>query len=457
MGSISVVGLAFNLTHVVGQLKEILEVINDAPEDFAIVVFQADRFARELDRLLSLEHRLSKDDKDYLQVQVNPRECHLTIEDLKSLVKQIKPAWNSDSNKSETERATEEMTLKERVIWLWKKEEVKKLVDKLQRQADRVRDSMEIIGFGYKVSINEDTVKIREDTAQIRRDAMETSKATIKMLEEVEKLVGAFRVGPAAVRADNNGVFSPFLADEITWHGQFRCKPGQNNGLPYFRDRDKLSNACYYGDWQKAMAALAYSSEVRKQEWVNCWRILASDRTEDSPSGYTPLHQAAYHGASREIVKELVEMGAWRLARTLRIGSSSKYGTPLDVARRHGWTHLYDVLSPIVRRPLRYDFLHDLQMRLNDLIREGFENNPAAHLECFVLPELEILTEFEHSRLWFPLQPELQDTRDGLAVQIILDREELVVILRWGRVERKLYRISRSETREISQAVVLSY
>jgi len=95
-------------------------------------------------------------------------------------------------------------------------------------------------------------------------------------------------------------------------------------------------------------------------------------------------------------------------------------------------------------------------MRLHDLIREGFKNNPEAHLECFVLPELEILTEFEHSRLWFPLQPELKDTREGLAVQIILDREELVVVLRWGRVERKLYRISRWETKEVSQAVVLS-
>jgi hypothetical protein len=100
--------------------------------------------------------------------------------------------------------------------------------------------------------------------------------------------------------------------------------------------------------------------------------------------------------------------------------------------------------------------LHDLQKRLNDLIREGFQNNPEAHLECFILPELEILTEFEHSRLWFPLQPELKDMREGLAVHIILDREELVVVLRWGRVERKLYRISRWETKEISQAVVLS-
>jgi len=153
MDPISVVGLAFSLPQVVGQLKEILEAINDAPEGFAIVIFEADRFARELDRLLSLEHRLSKGDNDYLRVQVNPRECYSTIEDLKRLAKQIKPTWNSDSNKSETERANEKMTLKERIVWLWKKEEVMKLAGKLQRQADRVRDSMEIFELYVKSRI----------------------------------------------------------------------------------------------------------------------------------------------------------------------------------------------------------------------------------------------------------------------------------------------------------------
>lgn len=143
------------------------------------------------------------------------------------------------------------------------------------------------------------------------------------------------------------------------------------------------------------------------------------------------------------------------LARTLRDGSSCKYSTPLEVARQHGWTHLYDILNPVVRRPLHFKILHDLQSRLHDLIRESFKTDTEAHLECFMLPELEVLTEFEHSRLWFPLQPELKDTREGLAVHIILDRQELVVVVRWGMVERKLYRVSRWETKEIHQAILL--
>jgi hypothetical protein len=105
---------------------------------------------------------------------------------------------------------------------------------------------------------------------------------------------------------------------------------------------------------------------------------------------------------------------------------------------------------------VHYGVLQDLQVRLHDLIREGFKNDSQAHLECFVLPELEILTEFEHARLWFPLQPELIDTREGLAVHLTLDGEELVVTLRWGKFKRKLYRITRWETKEINQAVILS-
>jgi Ankyrin repeat len=201
-------------------------------------------------------------------------------------------------------------------------------------------------------------------------------------------------------------------------------------------------------------------------------RVVGS-ASSDIPSGYTPLHQAAHHGASEEIVKTLLGMGAWSmlryafcimsignhllgLARTLRSGSSRIRSTPLDVARQHGWAHLFDILSPVVRRTVHYGVLQDLQDRLHNLIREGFKNDPQAQLECFVLPELEILTEFEHARLWFPLQPELIDTREGLAVHLTLDREELVVTLRWGRVERRLYRITRWETKEINQAVILS-
>lgn len=76
-------------------------------------------------------------------------------------------------------------------------------------------------------------------------------------------------------------------------------------------------------------------------------------------------------------------------------------------------------------------------------------------MDCFLLPELEILMEYDRSRLWFPLNPELPDTREGLAVHIILEGNELVAVVRWDRVKKKNYRISMSGVQEIEQAVVL--
>jgi hypothetical protein len=99
----------------------------------------------------------------------------------------------------------------------------------------------------------------------------------VDIKEDTKKLAETFpRVDATAANSDNSGVFSPFLADGITWHGQFRCKPGQSTTLPYFRDRDKLANAIYYGDWTKAMALLTRSRQVHRQRWVNCWRICQS-------------------------------------------------------------------------------------------------------------------------------------------------------------------------------------
>ena len=40
------------------------------------------------------------------------------------------------------------------------------------------------------------------------------------------------------------------------------------------------------------------------------------------------------------------------------------------------------------------------------------------------------------------------DTREGPAVPIVLEDQELVVVVRWRMVNRKLYRISARETKE---------
>jgi hypothetical protein len=105
---------------------------------------------------------------------------------------------------------------------------------------------------------------------------------------------------------------------------------------------------------------------------------------------------------------------------------------------------LYELLNPVIKHPVDLEILQALQDQLHGLIRQTFGNNPQANLECFVLPELEILTELEPPMILFPLNPELPNPREGLAVHICLDGNELDVTMQWGGGETKNYRISQT-------------
>lgn len=63
--------------------------------------------------------------------------------------------------------------------------------------------------------------------------------------------------------------------------------------------------------------------------------------------------------------------------------------------------------------------------------------------------------EFEHSRMWFPLHPELKDTRDGAGVDVVLDGHELIAVLRLDKRKKRLFRISRLEMVEVQNALPL--
>jgi hypothetical protein len=92
--------------------------------------------------------------------------------------------------------------------------------------------------------------------------------------------------------------------------------------------RSTLADAAKGSDWQLVFTILA-----EMPEFVNSCR----------PSGkslYAPLHQAAYNGASVEVVQKLVALGAWR---TLQNSHGER---PVDVAIRRNQTHLIQALDP---------------------------------------------------------------------------------------------------------------
>jgi hypothetical protein len=149
--------------------------------------------------------------------------------------------------------------------------------------------------------------------------------------------------------------------------------------------RDRVADAAGDGDWPALFRELDASAQP---DWVNASRL-------GGQTAFAPLHQAAWHGAPREVVEQLLSRGAWRTARTAR------RERPVDLADARGHAHLLDLLRPVVRHPVAPDTLAALERLLRPLLAEvsrGLTENPAVRP-----PELEILTELPEGRLWFPI------------------------------------------------------
>jgi hypothetical protein len=80
-------------------------------------------------------------------------------------------------------------------------------------------------------------------------------------------------VNAEASDLDIDSMNSLHADEEITWHGQIRCKPGQNKDSPYIRARDEICNASKDGDWEEVIALLERRKEDCGEIWANCWRI----------------------------------------------------------------------------------------------------------------------------------------------------------------------------------------
>jgi hypothetical protein len=140
----------------------------------------------------------------------------------------------------------------------------------------------------------------------------------------------------------------------------------------YLRERDRFSDRARDADWNGVFEELG-----RNPRWVNLPR-------PGNRSGFTLLHQAAWHGADFAVVSRLIAHGAWRTQRT-RDGRRA-----VDVAREQGHTHLLELLEPVVVRQLPSP-PDALERHFHSLLREttGRCFEEIEHL----LPPLSPLTE----------------------------------------------------------------
>ena len=147
--------------------------------------------------------------------------------------------------------------------------------------------------------------------------------------------------------------------------------------------RDQLADAARDSDWSTVLTILA-----THPDWTNTTRIGGT-------SGYTSLHQAAWHGTDPGVVISLLDLGAWR---TIRTADGQRAA---DIAEQRGHGHLKGLLRPVIQHPVPTGTLEQLQRRLHALIHERAGNLVAEHR--LRLPELEPLTELATPTCWFPV------------------------------------------------------
>jgi hypothetical protein len=109
------------------------------------------------------------------------------------------------------------------------------------------------------------------------------------------------------------------------WYGVLD-RDAYNPGI--VEESDRLADAAKAAEW----ATVVRLVEQAHRLGPNRWRI-------GGQSWFTPLHQAAWHGAPVEVVDRLVRLGAWT---SLREAGGRR---AVDIARERGHDHLLDALA----------------------------------------------------------------------------------------------------------------
>jgi hypothetical protein len=178
----------------------------------------------------------------------------------------------------------------------------------------------------------------------------------------------------------------------------------------------RLADAAKAGRWPEVF-------EVLDLSWVsvNQWRLGGS-------SWFTPLHQAAWHGAPTSVVSDLIAR------RALRALPARDGRTAYDVAQAGGHSHLLDLLTPPDTRltPSRAADLDrglaaviDGRLRLPGGIAESY-GKPLE--ECLRYPPVAVLPECPEQRLWFAV-PGMYG-----GFSIVLMKDSYLYVESWIRV-----------------------
>ncbi|KAF2685856.1 hypothetical protein K458DRAFT_387810 [Lentithecium fluviatile CBS 122367] len=176
--------------------------------------------------------------------------------------------------------------------------------------------------------------------------------------------------------------------------------------------------------------------------------MKTNDRNERN--GYTPLHQAAWHGASTLVVKRLILLGAWRLARTMR---DRLMQTPLDVAKR-----LWLGSSVLIADPGSSSHPPGFSItELAETIESSFAEVFPGATKSFRVLQVEIFMELKHPQLLAPLEAEKLNAENPVGVRLFLNERQLVAQFAKTDGTTGVYRIREVGWDEIERGILLHY
>lgn len=170
------------------------------------------------------------------------------------------------------------------------------------------------------------------------------------------------------------------LPMDVTWDGVIRSDALSDSAASV---RIGLADAAKDYEWSMVFDILSENSEL-----VNSCR-------PDGSSLYAPIHQAAYAGASTDVIRQLIELGAWRTLQNAR-GERA-----VDVAERKGHYQLREILTPTLNHQVPIGVLLKIQSNFHDVIRGRIDSELPNH--SLRLPELEPLLELDRPQTWFPV------------------------------------------------------
>lgn len=150
-------------------------------------------------------------------------------------------------------------------------------------------------------------------------------------------------------------------------------------GMGFYQMQVELSQLAHDGQWDQLISRVYSCGCIESPNSIN----------PDEDSWNTLIHKAVEAGVKAVIVQMLIDAGGWR---TIRNAQGER---PIDIARRLGHEHLYQVLEPVIRHPCEDADLMAIQERFHALIQKTADDLELDLQGWFRFPSLSILQELK--------------------------------------------------------------